>query len=68
MDYIGLSVILNFATCETRHCVNVSIVEDFVDEPEEEFGVILERTVGLNNRITLDPVDGNIFIMDNDGI
>ena len=59
-------MVLNFAACETRHCVNISIVEDFLDEPEE-FGVILERTLGLNNRIELDPVDGRVLIINNDG-
>ena len=39
-----------FAACETRRCVNVNIVDDLVDEPEENFFLdyTLERTPGLH--------------------
>ena len=67
MDYDPLSVNLNFAACETRQCVNATIVDDFVDEPIESFNVTLERTLGLDIRIRLDPVDGVVEIDDNDG-
>ena len=70
MDYGGLSSILMFAACETQSCVNVTIVDDLVDEPGDldVFDVTLERTPGLDSRISLDPVDGQIVIIDNDGI
>ena len=69
MDYDALTqVILSFATCARRTCTNVTIVDDLVDEPNESFFVTLERTLGLDNRITLNPVDGEIEIEDNDGI
>ena len=64
MDYIGPSTILRFPTCGTRQCVNVSIVDDDVLENVESFYVTLERTPGLDVRITLDPVDGIISITD----
>ena len=64
MDYIGLSSILNFAACETRQCVNVTIVDDTVNELVEEFDITLERTLGLNTRISLDPVDARVVIND----
>ena len=67
MDYETVSQVVNFAACETRQCVNVTIVDDFVDEPIESFTVTLERTPGLDVRITLDPVDGVVEIDDNDG-
>ena len=67
MDYIGLSVDLSFAACETRQCVNITIVDDLVDEPDEEFDVTLERTIGLDPRISLNPVDARVLIEDNDG-
>ena len=58
MDYEALSTIKMFCACETQSCVYVTIVDDTVDEPEQFFGVTLERTPGLNSKITLDPVDG----------
>ena len=66
MDYGAVSTILRFDACDTRHCVGVTIVIDGDDEPDEIFGITLERTPGLNDRITLDPVDGDITIADND--
>ena len=67
MDYIGLSRILSFPACDTRQCVNITIVDDLVDEPDEIFDVTLERTPGLDSRITLNPVDARVLIRDNDG-
>ena len=66
MDYIRLSMDLSFAACETRQCVNITIVDDFVDEPVEEFDVTLERTIGLDSRISLRPVDARVVIHDDD--
>ena len=57
-----MSTILTFAACDTRHCVDVPIMNDADDEPDEIFGIILDRTPGLNDRITLDPVDGGVII------
>ena len=67
MDYDALSTVLNFDACETRSCVNVTIVDDSVDEQTEVFAVTLRRSVGLDSRIRLNPVDGVIEITDNDG-
>ena len=69
MDYLELNTILSFAACETRSCVNVTIVDDLVDEPDliEFFHYTLERTPGLDPRISLDPVDGVVEIIDDDG-
>ena len=69
MDYGKLSAALSFtfSACGTRSCVNVDIVDDLVDEPEEFSHVTLGRTSGLDRRITLDPVDGRIEIIDDDG-
>ena len=67
MDYGAPSLILMFGSCETRSCVNVDIVDDLVDEPVELFRVTLNRTNGLDSRISLNPVDGQIEIIDNDG-
>ena len=66
-DYVALSETLMFDACQTRSCVNVTIVDDLVDELEEFFRVSLTRTTGLDSRITLNPVDGRTVITDNDG-
>ena len=67
MDYAAeISAILTFAACQRRRCVNVTIENDAVLEDAESFDVTLERTFDLDNRITLDPVDGEIEITDND--
>ena len=57
-----MSTILTFAACDTRRCVDVPIINDTDDEPDEMFAVILERTPGLYDRITLDPLDGVVTI------
>ena len=67
MDYIELSRILTFAACDTRQCVNITIVDDSVNEPVEEFDVTLEGTRGLDPRISLNPVDARVVIFDDDG-
>ena len=65
MDYSRkLFTILSFSACGTRQCVDVTIVDDIMDEPEEGFNVTLERTPDLDSRITLDPDNGKIFIED----
>ena len=67
MDYEAPSTVLMFTACEIRSCVNVTIVDDVVDELEEIFDVTLERTPGLDSRIRINPADGQILIIDNDG-
>ena len=68
MDYSGFSMTLTFDTCETRRCVNVNIVDDLVDEPDEVFDYILgPLPAGLDSRITIRPDMGEIVITDNDG-
>ena len=63
-----MSNILTFAACETRRCVDVPIMNDTDDEPDEMFGITLERTPGLNDRITLDPVDRVVTINGDSGM
>ena len=62
-----MDTLLSFAACQIRSCVNVSIINDIVLENVDSFDVTLERTLGLDSRITLNPVDGVIEITDNDG-
>ena len=68
MDYDNISEILAFDTCDTRQCTEIPIVDDMIVELTESFFVTLERTPGLDSRITLDPVDGKIDITDDDGV
>ena len=57
-----------FGACEIRKCVNITIRDDEVDELDTEFFTYhLRRTTSLHPRIELDPVDGRIEIVDNDG-
>ena len=68
MDYMGFSMTLTFAACETRRCVDVNIVDDLVDGPDEVFDYSLEPTTsGLDPRITVRPDEGEVVIADNDG-
>ena len=68
MEYLAVSTMLSFTACKTQSCVNIPIVDDALDEPERIFYVSLERTPDLNDRITLDPVDGEITLIDDDGM
>ena len=68
MDYGALmSTILLFGTCQTKQCALIRIEDDAIIEDVENFFVTLERTSGLNDRITLEPIDGEIQISDRDG-
>ena len=60
-------MILMFDECEKRRCVNVSITQDLVDEPDEFFTFHLDRATDLSPRIELNPVDGRIEIVDDNG-
>ena len=65
MDYDPLRpVIVRFAMCQTRSCANVTILDDFINEPVESFFIFLDEASDV--RITLNPVDGEIQIEDDD--
>ena len=66
MDYGSLDVTLNFDACQTQSCVVISIVDDFEAEPVENFFYTLKTTPGLHRDIFLDPVIGEVEIIDND--
>ena len=66
-DYESLNqIILTFSPCDTQHCVNVTIMDDTEDEPNEFFFYTLQETLGLHPNIELAPVNGEIVIIDND--
>ena len=69
MDYAALSaVILDFDACDTRQCVFLTVEDDLVLEMDESLEITLNRTAGLDSRITLDPTEGEVVIVDNDGM
>ena len=67
MDYGAIDAILEFGVGEIRKCANVSIVDDLVDEEDEIFTYHLRRTPNLDPRIDLEPIDGTVEIIDDDG-
>ena len=68
MDYVNVSTILAFGTCNTQQCIEISIVDDMIVEMTESFFVTLERISDLDSRIRLDPVEEKVEITDNDGL
>ena len=67
MDYFGTSSILSFAECQVRECILVPINDDQILELQEFFRAVLDRTDGLSDRITLNPVNAVVNILDDDG-
>ena len=47
-------------------CVNVTIVDNQMNEPNETFTFHLNRTTDLSPRIVLGPVDGESYLIDDD--
>ena len=65
MDYTGITEVLMFAACATRECRTIAIIEDDTAEDIETFNVTLTKTTsGLDPRITLEPVDAVVEIID----
>ena len=64
MDYEPLSTTVQFESCETKKCVNISIVgyEVFEPEPSEVFNVNLLRTADLDPGITLGLTQAQVVI------
>ena len=62
-----MSTILMFDECQTEQCTQITIVNDTIPENIESFFVTLGRTPGLSDKIKLDPVNGEIQIIDDDG-
>ena len=56
-----------FEECETRSCIEITIIDDLILEMDEYFSISLERTTDLDIRITLSPTSGEVVIVDDDG-
>ena len=65
-DYSELNTTLMLSFSIKRRCVDVTIVNDLVDEPDENFFYTLEWTSGLP-QISLQSTRGEIEIVDDDG-
>ena len=65
-DYSLGTEVLTFPACTLRQCVNVSIIDDMLQETNESFSLTLERSPGLDSRITLDPAHSTVIILNDD--
>ena len=69
MDYDALmSVVLMFDACQRGQCTQITINNDGILEERELFFANLERPGGLDSRISLNPVQATIEIIDADGM
>ena len=69
MDFVALQRHrLRYATCAKIDCVNITIINDNRLELSETFNVTLEKSKGLSNKFVLNPIQGQITIMDDDGM
>ena len=64
-DYQPQSMTLLFGACNTRHCVNIVIVNDLINEPVERFSLSLSTDLALH--LPLRPQTSEVAIIDNDG-
>ena len=51
-----------------QKCVNVSITDDLINEPEERFAVSLTLSDNASSLINLGSATGDIVITDDDGV
>ena len=63
-DFVPVSTALRFERCGNRSCTNIPIQSDEIMKETETFTITLERTLGLDPRIRLSQVDGEVTILD----
>ena len=63
-DFVPASTPLKFGRCGNRSCINIPIQSDEIMEETETFTISLDRTIGLDSRIQLDPSEGVVAIFD----
>ena len=66
-DYESVNTLLTFNANQVERCVRVDIVDNARLEQTESFGVTLERTPGLDERVQLNPTAGIFRIVNDDG-
>ena len=64
-DYENFSEVLTFSPCEPRRCVNVSITDDLMFEPEEKFSLSLTNLTSIVF-VFLGSAVGEVLINDDD--
>ena len=58
---------MQFSACDYIKCMDIRIRNDDKVEEMESFGVILKRVTDLDERISLNNVNGEVEIVDDDG-
>ena len=58
---------MSFHECERQECINITLVDDFMDEPEEFFNFYLTGTPDLDTRIDVTSTVGTVHIGRNNG-
>ena len=67
-DYEAVSKTVIFAPCDTQQCVNISITNDLINEPEETFTISLTISGDAPTAfIDLTSATGEVLIYDDDG-
>ena len=67
-DYEAVSKTVVFASCDSQQCVNISITNDLINEPEETFTISLTLSGDAPSFITLTSATGEVLIYDDDGM
>ena len=57
---------LTFPACESRQCVNVSIIDDMLQEANESFSLSLEVFPGFFGRISSLRNESTVIILNDD--
>ena len=70
LDYHAfVSTVLAFNVCEIRKCIEITIENDRTPENNESIILFLDPfSSGYEERISLDPRNGEIHIIDDDGV
>ena len=56
-----------FAKCMRRKCVNVTVMEDQMNELDESFTFHLNTSTNISSHFNFGSAEGMIHIIDNDG-
>ena len=67
MDYGALDVVLMFEMCMRRKCVNVTIIEDQMNELNESFTFHLNSSTNISSHFNFGSAEGIVHIINNDG-
>ena len=57
-----------FPLCEKRHCITITINDDWLVEKTKSFNITVEKYSGIGDELTINPSKGQIIIHDTDGM